>query len=272
MDSPRFFQRRGFAGVLAQLFACVWLGRSGMAHAGEPSAPAELPPLRVEIDESAVDLEQGKLVVRLSRPAARVTLKVIALSGAVLANVEKRFDGAPAGTPLVVEWEPPDSEADPLARLEVFGYDTSDYYKGVAITPWSFSIPHEDVVFETDSAEIRAREAEKLRASLALIKKELQRSKHLGKATLFIVAHTDTVGTREYNLALSGRRAKAIARWFRGVGLGIPMAYYGAGEQHLEVVTADEVDEAKNRRADYMLSVELPRFRRSGMQPNWQKI
>jgi outer membrane protein OmpA-like peptidoglycan-associated protein len=128
------------------------------------------------------------------------------------------------------------------------------------------------VIFETDSAEIRAGEVGKLRQSLALIKKELPRAKHLGTATLFILAHTDTVGSTDYNLRLSTRRAQAIARWFRQQGLQIPMAYDGVGERALKVKTADEVDEPRNRRVDYMLAIEPPRFKNSGAAPTWKGI
>jgi len=89
--------------------------------------------------------------------------------------------------------------------------------------------------------------------------------------TLYILAHTDTVGTAEYNLRLSTRRAQAIARWFRQNGLRIPMAYDGVGESMPKVKTADEVDEPRNRRVDYMLGVEPPRFKHSGATPSWKR-
>ena len=244
-----------------------------------PEEAARLPPLEVRIDPKEVDIEQGQLSLRMSRPAARVTLKVIGLSGAVLADVAQSFDGAAAGSELVVRWpvaeatQPAASDgADAVARIEVFAYDTNDYYKGVALTPWSFEIPHEDVVFETDSAEIRASETRKLTESLARINSQLPRAKHLGNVTLFVVAHTDTVGTSDYNLKLSTRRARALARWFRGHGLKLPIAYDGVGEGALEVKTVDEVDEPRNRRADYMLGIEPPQFKGSRLTPIWKRL
>ena len=50
------------------------------------------------------------------------------------------------------------------------------------------------------------------------------------------------------------------------------MAYDGVGERALKVKTADEVDEPKNRRVDYMLGVEPPRFKKSGAAPSWKTI
>jgi len=258
-------------GATAVLAPSVVLAEPAPGAAAAPAAaPArKLPPLELSINLDEVDLEAGQLTLRMSRPAARVTLKALSLSGAVLAEVEQSFEAAPAGSPLVVHWSPP---AEPVARIEVFGHDTSDYYKGVAITPWSFEIPHEDVVFETDSAEIRASEEKKLQASLALIQKQLPQATRLGTVTLFVVAHTDTVATDAYNQELSGRRAQSLARWFRAHGLKLPIAYAGMGERALKVKTEDNVDEARNRRADYMLGVEAPRFKTSGFAPAWKKL
>jgi outer membrane protein OmpA-like peptidoglycan-associated protein len=224
--------------------------------------------LDLRIDPADVDLERGQLTARLSRPAAKLRVRVLALSGAVLAEVEQAFDGAAAGTPLIVRWKPP---VEAVARLEVFGHDTDGYYKGVAITPWSFEVPHEDVAFATDSAEIGPGEAKKLRTSLRLIQEQLPLARGLGEVTLYILAHTDTVGTAEYNLRLSTRRAQAIARWFRENGLRIPLAYDGVGESMPRVKTADDVDEPRNRRVDYMLGVEPPRFKQSGSTPRWKR-
>lgn len=237
------------------------------ALAGDRGEPRR-EPLELRIDPADVDLERGQLVARLSRPAAKLTLKALALSGAVLVEVEQAFSGAAAGTPLVLRWRPPEQA---VARLEVFGHDTEGYYKGVAITPWSFEVPHEDVAFATDSAAIAPSEEKKLVASLRLIDEQLKLARQLPGVALYILAHTDTVGSAEYNLRLSARRAQAIARWFRRHGLRIPMAYAGVGESMPKVATADEVDEPRNRRVDYMLAVEPPRFERSGASPPWKR-
>lgn len=263
---------------IARLGACLLLlsvrqlGVPESARAGEPARPVsaqQLPPLQVKIELADVDLAKGELTLRMSRPAARVTLKALSLSGAVLAESEQHFEAVPAGSPLLVRWSPPE---EAVARIEVYGYDVNDYFKGVAITPWSFQIPHEDVVFQTDSADILPAEVGKLQSSLDLVKKQLPRAQHLGTVTLFIVAHTDTVATAEYNQELSTRRAQTLARWFRNHGLRLPIAYAGMGERALKVKTADEVDEPRNRRADYMLGLDPPRFKSSGATPSWTKI
>jgi outer membrane protein OmpA-like peptidoglycan-associated protein len=245
-------------------------GRTAPARAADaPREAGRLPPLELHLDPADVLLSSGQLTARLSRPAAKLTLRVLGLSGAVLAEVEQKFDGSPAGAPLVLRWQPP---AEKVARLELFGYDTSGYYKGIAITPWSVEIPHEDVSFATDSAKVETREEKKLAASLALIEKELPRARHLGRVTLYILAHTDTVGSAEYNLRLSAERARSIGRWFKSHGLHMPMAYAGVGEAMLKVETADEVDEPRNRSVDYMLAIEPPRFEKAKTLPLWKPL
>lgn len=251
-------------------FALVATGAAAPrgALAADERAGQRRPALELRIDPADVDLDSGQLTARLSRPAAKLSVKVLALSGAVLAEVEQAFDGAAAGTPLTVRWKVP---AEAVARLEVFGHDTDGYYKGIAVTPWSFEVPHEDVTFATDSADIAASEEQKLGASLRSIEKQLPLARRLGEVTLYILAHTDSVGTSEYNLRLSTRRALAIARWFREHGLRIPIAYDGVGESMPKVKTGDEVDEPRNRRVDYMLGIDPPRFKHSGASPSWKR-
>jgi outer membrane protein OmpA-like peptidoglycan-associated protein len=254
--------------LLPMAFAAAGVPWANPAAAG-PAAAERLPPLELKLDPANVDLERGQLECSLSRPAARLTLKVLGLDGGVLAEVEQGFEAVPAGTPLVIRWQPPEAT---VARIELFGHDTSGYYKGVAITPWSFEVPHEDVVFRTDSADIDPPEEKKLAASLALIKRQLPRARSLGEVTLFILAHTDSVGTAEYNQRLSARRALSIGRWFKSHGVGIPMAYDGVGESMPKVETGDEVAEPRNRRVDYMLAIEPPRFKRSRVTPAWKRL
>jgi outer membrane protein OmpA-like peptidoglycan-associated protein len=225
---------------------------------GTSEAPAKKPALQVLIDRSKVDLAGHSLEVRLSRAAEKVNLKVFGQSGAILAEVEKPFNGAPAGTVLVMTWTP--SSDEQVAKIEVWGHDTGGYYAGVAIVPWSLSVPHEEVNFETDSDVIRPTEVPKLEASLVLIKDAVSKHGDLGKITLFVVGHTDTVGTAEHNLTLSRKRARTIAGWFKGRGVGVPIGYEGLGESALLVKTADQVDEPRNRRVDYILALEPPRM------------
>jgi outer membrane protein OmpA-like peptidoglycan-associated protein len=106
---------------------------------------------------------------------------------------------------------------------------------------------------------------------LTLIRSALDEHKDLGRITLFIAGHTDTRGQPQHNFELSRNRARAIAAWFKQRGLGVPIAYEGFGETAPKVKTADEVDEAQNRRVDYLLAVEPPRMK-TGSLPAWKQL
>ena len=145
----------------------------------------------------------------MNRVAAKVTIKVYDESGVVLADEEHAFEGRAPGSSLVVTWSPSTDAA--AARIEVFAYDDEGAYKGIAIIPWSVSIPHEEVNFRRDSADIDDPEKPKLEASLVKVNEAIASHKELGRITLFIADHTDTVGTAAYNIQLSRARAQSIA-------------------------------------------------------------
>jgi outer membrane protein OmpA-like peptidoglycan-associated protein len=225
---------------------------------------------QVQVDKSKVDLANHRLELRMSLPPAEVEIKVLAESGEVLAEERHDLTGQAAGAPLEITWTP--SSPTPAARIELRAHDVAGGFAGVAIFSWSLSIPHEEVVFKTDSAEIMESERPKLEASLQKINAALSTHKDdFGRPTLFVAGHTDTVGGDGHNLKLSQARAQAIARWFRGRGLRIPVAFEGFGESALAVKTADNVDEIRNRRVDYILSVEEPALRATGFRPSWKR-
>jgi outer membrane protein OmpA-like peptidoglycan-associated protein len=68
---------------------------------------------------------------------------------------------------------------------------------------------------------------------------------------IVIIGHTDRVGPVPYNDALSLRRAERVREEL--LKLGIPrvrISVAGRGERELEVSTADEVSEPRNRRVE----------------------
>ena len=78
--------------------------------------------------------------------------------------------------------------------------------------------------------------------------------KTAGLVRIEATGYTDTVGTPEYNMALSLRRAEAV-RTVLGT-LGVPsgaIATTGKGEENLAVPTADGVNEPKNRRVEIQM-------------------
>ncbi|MDC3956721.1 OmpA family protein [Polyangium jinanense] len=239
----------------------------------QPKAGAAAGPkkkLEISVDRARVDLEGHKLEVKLTHAACKVELQVIGESGKILANAAKAFDGAAPGTVLAIDWSP--IRAETVSRIEVWGHDTEGNYVGVAITPWNVKIDHEEVNFETDSDKIRDSEVPKLEASLDKVKAALTKHQDLKGISLFIAGHTDTVGSPEHNLTLSRKRARAIAAWFRGRGLKIPVAWEGFGEHSPIVKTGDEVAEAKNRRVDYILALDPPRLPQGAVTFGWKAL
>jgi outer membrane protein OmpA-like peptidoglycan-associated protein len=229
--------------------------------------------LKVQVDKSKVDLKAHRLEVKMSHPAGKVKLQVFADSEAVLADEEQDFSGRPAGTPLIVTWSP--SSDAPVARIEVRAYDAQGSWVGVELAPWFVPIPHEDVNFATGSADIQPSETPKLEAAYTKLDEVLAKDREHGRMhpgiTLYIAGHTDTVGSASTNLKLSQDRARSIAAWFRKRGVKLPIAFEGFGETSPEVKTADNVDEPKNRRVDYVLSDGPPTYS-AAFRPSWKRI
>lgn len=245
--------------------------QADMLQPDEPeTAPARAtPPLTLTADKSKIDLKEHHLEIRPSNALVKVTIKVFGDSGSVLAD-DTQTASHPAGAPYVIRWSPSSDEA--VAQIDVCGYDAGGSTYTITVTPWSVSIPHEEVTFKTGSAHIDDTETSKLEASLSKVTEALARHPDL-HGTLFIGGHTDTVGDPASNFRLSRQRALAIATWFRQHGLHCPVAYEGFGASSLLVATADQVDEPRNRRVDYVLSIDPPSFTtRGGFRPSWSRV
>jgi outer membrane protein OmpA-like peptidoglycan-associated protein len=226
----------------------------------------------VVIDKSKIDLARGRMEMLVSIPEGKVEVKIVsATDGATLVEHEQAFDDHQTGLPLSVQWQPQPKDAE-VGRIDVRVSDPTGAFRSYSLSPWSVYIPHEEVAFATDSAAIAPAEAPKLEASLAKIADALAKHKELAGIKLYIAGHTDTVGASKYNLALSLKRAQSIASWFRKKGLGIPIAFEGFGEQALRVATPDNTDEPKNRRVDYILSVEDPVLRATDFRASWKLL
>lgn len=77
-------------------------------------------------------------------------------------------------------------------------------------------------------------------------------SSELASYRFKIEGHTDTVGTKSYNLTLSERRADAVADYIEhkyGVSSS-RLDTVGLGQTHLLVPTPDQTPEARNRRVE----------------------
>lgn len=103
-----------------------------------------------------------------------------------------------------------------------------------------------DIYFEFDDATLSGDAKEKLLATA----KFLQASSF----DLDIEGHSDELGTNEYNMSLSGRRASAVREYLIGLGVNETRARTIAyGEQHPACTEASEACYSQNRKAQLRL-------------------
>lgn len=217
---------------------------------------ALLEPIVLTVTPEDVDLAAKRLVVRANRPLAAVELTLTADDGGPLGTREIDAGGA-ARVELPIEPE----RAATILRIGLRGRDADGFFGGLELFPWRVDIPHEEVLFASGSDVIDAPEQPKLDASYQRVADAVKKFGKLAPIKLFVAGHTDTVGDSASNRALSERRARAIARAFRKKGLKIPVLSAGFGEDVPIVETPDETDEARNRRAEYIVAVDAPSIR-----------
>lgn len=98
--------------------------------------------------------------------------------------------------------------------------------------------------FENDSANLT-------RASRATLREVLEVIRGRAPIDISVVGHTDTVGKKEYNYALSLKRAKAIASILRRNGVDPSILDITShGKDNPLVPTGDQVPEPRNRRVE----------------------
>ncbi len=214
--------------------------------------------LKVGYDRAHRDLQRGRLEFTVSRPAKSAELVVVDDDGNEVDRVERSLADVRPGAWIPIDWKP---SGKPVMRLQL----TIDPGDGdrvlVRLVPWAVSIAHEEVVFPSGDAAVQPSEEAKLDASYQKIVDavdKVRRHEPSLDVKVYVVGHTDTVGRADDNRRLSQARARSIARWFHDRGLPLPLHYAGVGEDHLRVPTADNVDEARNRRADYVVGIEEP--------------
>lgn len=145
-------------------------------------------------------------------------------------------------------------------------------WAGFTYSPWFLDIPHEDVLFETNSDVIRPSEAPKLEDTLKQLQDVLAKYGPVVPVKLYLAGCTDTQGDKASNRDLSRRRARSIARWLRQHGYDKPIFYHGFGEDLLAVPTADGVDEAANRRVLYVVGANPPPAGSGVPQVGWTRL
>jgi outer membrane protein OmpA-like peptidoglycan-associated protein len=231
---------------------------------------ALLPPMQISVPRERLDLAAGTLVLTADRAVAQVEIEAYGETGAMIGHGSTQVGGLAAGTSLEASWSA--SPGDVL-HLHVQAQDTDGFWAGVDLFPWSYNIPHEDVVFDTARWEILPQEEPKLQAALDQARDVLRRFSATPVAmNLYVGGYTDTVGDPGYNQGLSEHRAQAIAGWFQAHGFERPIHYQGFGEGALAVQTPDETDEQANRRANYVIAAETPPFCAEFPRTAWRRL
>lgn len=209
-------------------------------------------PLKVDLSRAKADVETRTLTVDVTAPVSRADVIVYGAGKAVLDERSVPINAGPGS--IEVPWVGDPSDA---VLLDI-KLHADNAWAGFTYSPWFLDIPHEDVLFATNSADIPADEAHKLEHTLTELKDVLAKYGSVVPVKLYIAGCTDTVGDRGSNLVLSRNRARSIARWLRSHGYDKPIYYYGFGEGLLAVPTPDGTDEPANRRALYMVGANPP--------------
>jgi len=232
-------------------------------------------PLSVRVDKGLDQLKDHKVSLKANGPIAKVEYSVSDKTHAVVRQGEIAFGPAPAGASVDVQWEALEGE---ITRIVLKVFDEAGFWAGVELAPFWVEIPHEEVEFANGKWAVRPTEAPKLDRAYTRIQEETVRQREASKwgvnldLRLYVGGYTDTVGRPADNQALSEKRARAIARYFRKHGFKGPIYYQGFGEGALYVETPDNTPEPKNRRALYMLANAPPP--RSGALPRaaWRRL
>ena len=73
---------------------------------------------------------------------------------------------------------------------------------------------------------------------------------------VIIYGHTDTKGSKNYNLLLSKKRATNVYEYFKNMGVANKIILKSYGEDYPVVDTGDEIKEERNRRAEIIINYQ----------------
>ncbi len=223
-------------------------------------------PPKIRIEKRDVFIKDKCVRAHLNRSIAKIELEVRADGGVLIEKVSRDFNDG--GDSEKICWE---RSGEVLELLQVIVYDEHGFYTGMEVSPFEVHIPHDDVVFASGEADIRPDEEHKLKTTLGALKAALRKHGKLLKIELYVAGYTDTVGSGPDNERLSEARARSIARWYRKQGIRVSILFAGFGERVLAAPTGDNVDEARNRRALYILS-NGPPVGRAVPNARWKKL
>lgn len=238
-------------------------GRSGTLNFELPVR--SLKPLTWKTNDEDYHPKERYLLAHASRDLATAKATFIGADGQTLEETYAELDDPK--TPKV-SW----TTREEVLKIVLDAKDTLGATSQLILSPWSYRIPHDDVVFATNDSAITPAEEPKLEATWGDIQSTLDKYGDVVKIQLYVAGYTDTVGSPSSNHALSERRARSIAAWFRQRGFTGGIHYQGFGESVLAVATADNVDEEANRRALYVLAAGAPRTSDAIPKNHWKPL
>ena len=103
------------------------------------------------------------------------------------------------------------------------------------------------VFFHYDSHELSITEKDKLDNYISTIIKT-------DSNPIIIYGHTDTKGSKKYNLILSEQRALSVSKYFRKKGINNKLIIKSYGEDYPLIITGDNVEEENNRRVEVIIN------------------
>ena len=117
------------------------------------------PELNMTIPENTVDVESGKLSVKTDRPAETYSITLLDSTNSEVGQGFERVDPAFNLGLTEVTWE---AISDDIAVIQVDGLDVYGFTTQTKLFPWSYDIPHEDVIFASNQSSIPSEEVYKL--------------------------------------------------------------------------------------------------------------
>ncbi|MEZ4316014.1 MAG: OmpA family protein [Myxococcota bacterium] len=225
---------------------------------------ASLEPLDWKATLDDVDLKERTARPWASRPLTRATAVITSTEGDRLGEVVADLEDPQR--PLF-HWSP----TDEVLTIAIVATDVHGFKSSLDLSPWTYEIPHDDVVFATNAHEVVASEVKKLEATWNDVQAVLRKFGNYVDIHLYVAGYTDTVGSASSNQGLSERRARSIALWFKERGFPGKVYSQGFGESVLAVATPDETDAEANRRALYILAASPPRTSDAIPRSSWRQ-
>ncbi len=224
-------------------------------------------PIEISVKRDGVDTGRGVIPFKVNRPLDRVEMEFFDENGGKIGSRSQSFGGRYGD--LKATWE----GGAEVGGIQLKAYDVDGFWTSVLLEPWWIEIEHEEIVFDTGKWTWEEDEESKLKKSLVEIREAMKKhKKHRPDMRLYVAGYTDTVGSKADNQKLSAQRARAIGKWFSEQGLDIPVYYQGFGEDAQAVTTADEIENAKNRRALYVLGNAPPPQSQAIPRANWKRV